>query len=187
MHSESDSGGWSGTDDVSWEEGHKLPHVTYDRRDVKDHPAGVTVLPELIVHSQPHRQVARIWHFIPGSKKWAEGSKGIRTLALHPLSSALKLEAPLGIVIVKCVAGNELQGLFLPDVGGLLPDHHGEFHFPIQFFGVLGNDDRVIRTDHRRRGFHENHWFLRQLCPALDDMFAVVGPDADDLARPTDR
>src|SRR6267143_1771165 len=87
--------------------------------------SSIAVLPELLVHFQPHPQAVGAGYLITSGKKRAHGSECIRTFTLHPLATVLELEAALRIVIVKCVASDELESLLLGYIGGLLPDHYG--------------------------------------------------------------
>src|SRR5712664_549949 len=187
MHSQAYAGRRSRADYVSWEQGHKLTYVAHDGWDVEDHICSIAVLPELVVHFQPHHQAAGFGYLIASGKKRAEWSKRIRALALHPLTATLELEAPFGVVIVKCIAGDELERLILCYVGAGLSHDHCQFHFPVQLLGISGNNDRVIGTDERRGGFHENYRFPRHFRPTLGGMVAVVEPNADDFAWPADR
>src|SRR6267143_2236618 len=187
MHSEADPGGCPRADYVSREQGHKLTYVAHNGRDVENHFCSIAVLAELVVHFQPHVQAAGVGYLITSGKKRADGSERIRTLALHPLAATLELEAPFGVVIVKCVAGDELERLFLCYVGGGLSHDHCQFHFPIQLLGISGNTDKVIGADNRRGSLHENYWFPRHFLTTLGGMVAVVEPDADDFAWPADR
>ena len=66
-----------------------LTYVAHDGWDVEDHICSIAVLPELVVHFQPHHQAAGFGYLIASGKKRAEWSKRIRALALDPLAATL--------------------------------------------------------------------------------------------------
>src|SRR5260370_3479746 len=174
MRSKADPGRRSRANYIPREQGHKLTHVADHGRNVEDHLCRIAVLSELVVHFQPHPQAPGVGHLITSCKKRADWSECVGTLAFHPLAAALELEAPLCVVMVKCITGDELERLFRCYVGGSLPYDHCQFHFPIQLLSILGNNYLTVRTDRRRRGVHNNDRSPKHFRATLRSMVAVL-------------
>src|SRR5260370_8738921 len=187
MRSKAAPGRRSRANYIPREQGHKLTHVADHGRNVEDHLCRIAVLSELVVHFQPHPQAPGVGHLITSCKKRADWSECVGTLAFHPLAAALELEAPLGVVIVKCITGDELERLFRCYVGGSLPYDHCQFHFPIQLLSILRNNYGIVRTDKRRSRFPKNHLFPTHFLPSLCCMVKVFASPTGDFASPSDR
>ena len=61
-------------------------------------------------------------------------SEGVAAFAFDPLSTSFKLEFAFGVVVVECIAGDVLQGVFFGHIAGFFTDDNGEFDFPVRLF-----------------------------------------------------
>src|SRR5437879_4099550 len=100
IHPQPNSCRSSGTYHIAREKRHELTHIGHERGNIEDHVRCGTLLAKNAIHLKPHLQISRIRNFRLRRQKRAKWSKSVRALSLHPLSAALQLKGPLGVVIV---------------------------------------------------------------------------------------
>src|SRR5664279_199440 len=131
-------------------------------------------------------QVLRIGHFISCHQPWTNGTKGIGTLSLYPLSCSFKLKCALREVVDDTIARDVRERIFHVDVLCLFTDYDSEFNFPIDLLRVARNHHVIVRSADRRGRFHKYHRFRRNSHARLSSMIGIVESDADEFPYSTD-
>ena len=75
-----------------------------------------------------------------------------------------------------------IEGIGFGNISGGFADDKGEFHLPVGFFTVAGNDHVIIRTNNGTGGLEEYDRFGGQFHAAFLRVLLVIEPDAYEFA-----
>src|SRR5438067_5830700 len=177
----------AGGNDVAGQEGHELRDVADGLRHIEDELASRAALLGLAVHFEPEGKVVHVPDLVGGGDKRAEWRERVAALALHPLPAALELEGAFRVIVVKYIPGHVLQRLGPLDVRRAATDDDRQLHLPVDFAGVLRNDDIVVRTGDGGRRLEEEDGLIGDGHAGLAGVVPLMEPDAPDLAGPANR
>jgi len=155
---------------------HQLGHV-------EDHGAGIAGLHALAVHVQPHVQPLQVLDLIRRHQPGTDGAKGVATLALVPLRTALELVLALADVVDDAIAGHIGLRILLRHVAGTLADDDAQLHLPVALGRATRQHHRIVRALNATGSLHEDHRLLRDRHARLRGVIGEVQADRDELVH----
>ena len=111
IHSPGHAHGSSRSNQVAWLQRHSRTDVGNECSDIKDHLAGIDVLPHLAVHRGAQVELLRVGDFVARNHPGTARCIGVGGLAGKPLLAAM-LHVPGGDVVQDGVAEDVIEGAF---------------------------------------------------------------------------
>ena len=166
-------------------QGHQFRQVCNNLGDRENHRGGVAGLHAFAIHIQCHIKRLRVGYLVCGDKPRANRPKRVAGFALGPLAGQFCLKMPLGHVIRNAIAGYIIQCGVNTDIFAAFANDHAKLYLPVAMLRMARQHHRVVRTDNRRIGFHEQDRMFGNSHAGLGRMIGIIQPDAQELANRT--